>query len=150
MAKFSFRLQGILNLKTRLENQQRNVLAQARKELADEEEKLNRLKIRKEDYEEEGRRLRDNALHVSDILENESAIMRMNEYIDEQTAVVLLATRRVEEEREKLVEMIQERKMYERLREKALEEYIENEKHEEGVINDEHNSYVYNNAAGAQ
>ena len=143
MAKFSFRLQGILNLKVRLENQQRNVFSQAKKQLDEEEEKLNRLKLRRAEYEEEGRSLREKALNVQDLLENVNAIERMNEYIDEQTARVIMAEREVEKERAKLVEMMQERKMYERLRERALEEYFENEKHEEGVINDEHNSFVY-------
>lgn len=143
MAKFSFRLQGILNLKTRLENQQRNVFSQAKKRLDEEEEKLKRLKTRKAEYEEEGRELRDKTLNVLDLLENGNAIERMNEYIDEQTARVIMAEKEVEKERDKLVEMMQERKMYERLRERALEEYFENEKHEEGVINDEHNSFVY-------
>jgi len=143
MAKFVFRLQGVLNIKLRLENQQRNVLAQARKHLQEEEEKLEKLYARKAGYEEEGRRLRDKTLSVEDILENGNAIIRMSEYIDEQTASVILARKKMEEERDKLVEMMQERKMYERLREKAFEEYLENEKHDEGVINDEHNSYVY-------
>lgn len=147
MAKFSFRLQSVLNLKVRLENQQRNVFSQAQKRLNEEEEKLNNLYIRKAGYEEEGRALREKTLSVEDILENGNAIIRMSEYIDDQTANVLLARQKVEEERDKLVEMMQERKMYERLREKALEEYLENEKHEEGIINDEHNSFVYGTGA---
>lgn len=143
MAKFTFRLQSVLNIKLRLENQQRNVFAQAQKHLNDEEEKLNNLVLRKNQYEDEGRELRSKSLHVDDIMENQNAIIRMSEFIDEQTANVILAEQKVEEERNKLVEMMQERQMYERLREKAFEEFLENEKHEEGVINDEHNSYVY-------
>lgn len=143
MAKFTFRLQSVLNIKLRLENQQRNVFAQAQKHLNDEEEKLNNLVLRKNRYEDEGRELRSKNLQVIDIMENQNAIIRMSEFIDEQTANVILAEQKVEEERSKLVEMMQERQMYERLREKAFEEFLENEKHEEGVINDEHNSYVY-------
>lgn len=143
MAKFTYRLQSVLNIKIRLENQQRNVFAQAKKHLDDEEEKLNSLVSRKNEYEDEGRKLRSKSLHVDDILENQNAIIRMNEFIDEQTACVILAEKQLEDERVKLVEMMQERKMYERLREKAFEEFLENEKHDEGVINDEHNSYVY-------
>ena len=143
MAKFSFRLQSVLNLKTRLEDQQRNVFAQARKRLDEEEEKLRKLNVRLEAYEEEGRRMRESSLHVMDILENENAIIRVKEYIDEQKAQVRLCEKRLEEERVKLVEMMQERKMYEKLREKAFEEYLEEEKHTESVLNDEHNSFVY-------
>ena len=143
MAKFSFRLQSVLNLKVRLEEQQRNNFSAARKRLDDEEEKLKALYERKDFYEEEGRAMRDKVLNIQDILDNETAIIRVKEYIDEQKAQVRLAEKRLEEERVKLVEMMKERKMYERLREKAFEEYLEEEKHDEGVVNDEHNSFVY-------
>lgn len=143
MAKFSFRLQNVLNLKVRLEDQQRNVFAAAQKKLNEEEEKLNNLYLRKESYEEKGRQMREKTLHLQDILENETAITRVKEYIEDQKARVRLQEKKVEDERAKLVEMIKERKMYERLREKAFENYLEEEKHTEGVENDEHNSYVY-------
>lgn len=143
MAKFVFRLQSVLNLKKRLEEQQRNAFAAAKKRLDEENEKLASLYIRLEEFEEEGRQMRDKSLKVRDILDNGEAIIRVREYIEEQKAQVRLCEMKVEEEREKLVEMMRERKMYERLREKAFEEYVEEEKREEGVINDEHNSYVY-------
>lgn len=143
MAKFKFRLQSVLNIKLRLEEQQKNVFAATAKRLREEEEKLENLKKRLWEYEEEGRRQREDSLNIMDILENEEAIIRIKEYIEEQKAQVRLWEARVEEERQKLVEMMQERKTYEKLREKAFDEYLEEEKHEEGVINDEHNSYVY-------
>lgn len=143
MAKFSFRLQSVLNLKTALENQQKNAFSAAKKRLDDEEEKLGILKQRLYEYEEEGRSLRENVLQVQDLLDNRVYITRINEYIDEQTLAVKLAENRLEEERVKLVEMMRERKTYERLKEKAFEQYIEEEKHAEAVENDEHNSYVY-------
>lgn len=143
MAKFSFRLQSILNLKLRLEEQQKNEFAAAKKKLDDEQEKLNNLYLRLQGYQEEGRRLRDESLKVRDIIDNENAISLVKDYIEDQKAMVRLAEQRLEAERVKLVEMIQERKTYERLREKAYEDYLEGEKHEEGVINDEHNSFVY-------
>ncbi len=143
MAKFHFRLQSVLNLKGRLENQQRNVFSATRKRLTEEEDKLKELYNRLEFYEEEGRKQRESSLHIQDILENEEAIIRIKEYIEEQKAQVRLWEKKLEEERIKLVEMMKETKTYERLREKALETYLEEEKHEEGVLNDEHNSYVY-------
>ena len=143
MARFQFRMQSVLNLKIRLEEQQKNVFAAAKKRLDDEIEKLSALYKRKESYEEEGRRMRDATLSVQDILDNETAIVRMKEYIDAQTEKVMLCEQELEAERIKMVEMMQERKTYERLREKAFEQFLEDEKHEEGVINDEHNSYVY-------
>lgn len=143
MAKFSFRLQSVLNLKIRLEEQQRNAFSQAKRRLDEEEEKLRLLMLRLDEYEEEGRAMREKSLNVRDILENGEAIVRVKEFIEDQKAQVRLYERKLEEERLKLVEMIKERKMYERLREKAFEEFMESEKHDEAVANDEHNSYVY-------
>ena len=143
MAKFVFRLATVLNLKLRLEEQQRNAFAEAKRRLDDETDKLNALKQKLLDYEEEGRTLRSRALNIKEILENEEAISFSKNAIEEQKAQVKLFERMLEEERNKLNECIKERKMYERLKEKAFEEFLEEEKHTEGVENDEHNSYVY-------
>lgn len=143
MAKFQFRMQSVLNLKMRLEEQQRNAFAAAKKRLDEETDKLYALYARKEGYEQQGREMREEALHIQDIIDNENAIARMKEYIEAQIKVIADCEKVVEAERQKMVEMMQERKTYERLREKAFEQFIEDEKHEEGVINDEHNSYVY-------
>ena len=67
----------------------------------------------------------------------------MKDFIEDQKLEVKKAEDALEEERLKLVEMMQERKMYEKLRERAFERYLEEEKHEESVQNDERNSYVY-------
>ncbi|MCQ2523925.1 MAG: flagellar export protein FliJ [Lachnospiraceae bacterium] len=143
MAKFVFRLQSVLNLKARLEEQQRLSFAAARKRLDEEEEKLQALYVRLEGYEDEARNMRHNALVVRDILETETSIIRVKEYIDEQKAQVRLREMQLEEEREKLVVTMQERQMYEKLREKAFDEFVSEQNHAEGVENDEHNSYVY-------
>lgn len=143
MARFNFRLQSVLNLKTRLEDQQRNNFAAARKRLSDEEEKLEALKGRLVFYEEEGRRMREDVLVLQDLLDNENSIVRIKEYIIDQEQNVRRAENALEEERLKLVEAIKERKMYERLRERAFEEFMAEENHKEGVENDEHNSFVY-------
>ena len=143
MARFVFRLQSVLNLKTRLEEQQRNAFAAARRRVDEEEEKLNNLYGRLSFYEDEGRAMLSDTLHIRDIIDNENAIVIVKAYIEDQKVALSLAEQKLEEEREKLVEAMKEKKMYERLREKAFETYLEEEKHDEGVINDEHNSYVY-------
>ena len=143
MARFVFRLQSILNIKLRLEEQQKLDFAAARRRLDDEELKLAGLMDRLSFYEEEGRRLRDSNLVLQDILDNEESIVRIKEYIVDQRKAVKRAEDALEEERIKLVEAIKERKTYERLREKAFEEFMAEENHKEGVENDEHNSFVY-------
>ena len=148
MAKFVFRLQSVLNLKSRLEEQQRNAFASARRRVDEEEEKLNTLYGRLDYYEEEGRNMLCVSLHVRDIIDNENAISIVKDYIEDQKVALKLAEQKLEEERLKLVEAMKEKKMYERLREKAYDTYLEEEKHDEGVINDEHNSYVYGTKEG--
>ena len=143
MARFVFRLQSVLNLKTRLEELQRNSFAAARRRVDEEEEKLNMLYSRLSFYEEKGRGMLTDALHVRDIIENEHAISIVKEFIEDQKIEVKKAEELLEVERLKLVEAIKDRKTYERLREKAYDEYVEEEKREEGIVNDEHNSYVY-------
>ncbi|MCR4961102.1 MAG: flagellar export protein FliJ [Lachnospiraceae bacterium] len=143
MARFNFRLQSVLNIRISLEEQQKMEFAAARRRLDEEEERLELLKRRKAEYEEEGRRLRDRSLNVKDIIDNETAIERIKEYIADQTERVHAAERDLETERIKLVEAVKERKTYERLREKAFEEFVAEENHKEGVENDEHNSFVY-------
>jgi len=143
VARFVFRLQSVLNLKTRLEEQQRNAFAAARRRVDEEEEKLTNLYGRLSFYEEEGRSMLTDALHVREIIENEHAINVVKDYIEEQKDAVKRAEELLEVERLKLVEAIRERKTFERLREKAFDDYVEEEKREEGIINDEHNSYVY-------
>ena len=143
MARFVFRLQSVLNLKTRLEEQQRNAFASARRRVDEEEEKLNQLYGRLSFYEERGRGMLIDSLHVREIIDNEHAISTVKEFIEDQKLEVKKAEELLEIERLKLVEAIKDRKTYERLREKAYDEYVEDEKRDEGIVNDEHNSYVY-------
>ena len=111
MAKFIYRMQNILNLKTKLEEQQKMEFAAARKRLDEEEEKLDLLFRRKANYEEEGRRLREDSLNVQDILDNRNALIQMDDYIAFQRIQVSKAEDALEVERQKLQEAVQERKI---------------------------------------
>ena len=54
MAKFIYRMQSILDIKQKLEEQAKNEFAKARLQLTLEEDKLQKLKERKDAYVEEG------------------------------------------------------------------------------------------------
>ena len=97
MAKFIYRMQNILNLKLKLEEQQKMEFAAARKRLDEEEDKLHLLFRRKEGYEEEGRRLREDNLNVQDILDNRNALLQMDDYIAFQRIQVSKAEAKLEE-----------------------------------------------------
>ncbi|MBQ8879188.1 MAG: flagellar export protein FliJ [Lachnospiraceae bacterium] len=143
MAKFIYRMQSILNIKEKLEEQARMDFAQANMRLAAEEEKLQQLKDRKLFYEEEGRRLQQDALKVTDILENQNAIERMKEFIAEQLLAVRKAEEAVEIARLALMEAMLETKTQHKLKEKAFEEFMREENAREAKEIDELTSYTY-------
>ncbi len=147
MARFNYRMQSILNIKAKLEDQAKMEFAQARRRLDEEEAKLDALYQRKEHYEEEGRHLREDKLYVQDILDNKEAILKMDEYIANQQVWVKRAEDMLEEARLRLQDAMQERKTYERLREKAFEDFIREENARESKEIDELTSYVHGRKA---
>ena len=56
MAKFIYRMQSILDIKQKLEEQAKNEFAKARLQLTLEEDKLQKLKERKDAYVEDSRK----------------------------------------------------------------------------------------------
>ncbi len=143
MSKFIYRMQSILNLKYKMEEQAKMEFAAARIKLDEEEEKLKILFERKADYEEAGRKLREDSLVVQDILDNKNAISQFEYFIEEQKIQVHRAEEKLEEKRIKLQEVMQERKAQEKLREKAFEVFIKEENSRESKEIDELTSYTY-------
>lgn len=143
MPKFIYRMQSILNLKLKMEEQAKMEFATARMQLDEEEEKLNILFYRKDVYEEEGRTLRECNLVVQDILDNKNAILQIDSYIVEQEIQVSIAEENLEEKRKMLQDVMQERKVQEKLREKAFEVFVKEENSRESKEVDELTSYTY-------
>lgn len=143
MGRFRYRMQSILDIKIKMETQAKQQFAAAKKALDEEAEKLEVLYQRKAAYEEEARELLAGPLNVLEITVNKEAILRMEEYIVLQTQVVERAKRRVEDAREALKEVMQEREIQEKLREKAFENFLAEEKALEGKEIDQLVSYTY-------
>ena len=143
MARFRYRMQSILNIKEKLEEQAKMEFAAARMHLDEEEEKLQVLFDRKESYENKGRELRKSSLKVPDILENRDAIAVMDEFIFLQKRQVKLAEGELEAARLKLQLARQETRTQERLREKAFEVFIHEENVKEAKEVDELTSYTH-------
>lgn len=148
MARFVYRMQSILNIKIQMENQAKMEFGQAQRRLLEEEERLEGLYNRKEFYLEEGRKLRMDSLKVLSLRDNEYAVARMEEYIEAQKEAVRNAELQVEEARQKLQEVMTERKAQERLREKAFEQFMQEENAREGKEVDELTSYTYGKKRG--
>lgn len=143
MAKFHYSLQSILDIKLKMEEQARQAFSAARSRLDEEEEKLLLLQERKKFYEREAAELLTGHLHVKRIEENKEAILRMEEYISKQRLQVKEAEKALETEREKLSEVMKERKTHETLKDKALESFWQEESRRESKEIDELTSYTY-------
>ncbi len=145
MAKFIYRMQNILDIKYKLEESAKQAYGEARMKLTEEEEKLEALKHRKEEYIEAYRRSLEGRLNFLDIEENSNAVDLMDGVIAAQNENVKKASRNLELARQKMAEAMQERKMHEKLKEKKFEEFVEELNAEESKEIDQVVSYQYNN-----
>lgn len=143
MPKFRYRMQNILDIKSKLEEQARNEYAQTQIRLNQENEKKQQLQTRLAEYEAQAQQLRQEKLDIRAMAENQNAVDVVTDYIKNQEKVILKVTKELDLKRDKLNKAIQERKMHEKLKEKALDAYLEEEKSNEMKTVDELTSYVY-------
>ena len=123
MAKFVYRMQSIYEIKIKLEDQAKQQYAAAKYKYDQELEYLETLKKRRQEYLEEGVRLRESLLDILELKNNKAAVEKTDEYILGQQARVLAARKNMEAAQSRMNLAIQERKMQEKLREKAFEEF---------------------------
>ncbi len=145
MARFIYRMQNILDIKYKLEAQARSDYAVAAAKVAEEEEKLAALYLRKWEYEQNSKRLLEDKISVQDLKINKKAIDAMKSLIRDQSIQVHMAQRALEEERRKLSEIMQDRKTHEKLKENKFEEFKEELKAEESKEIDQLVSFTHNN-----
>lgn len=147
MAKFVYRMENILNIKYKLEEQEKQEYMTVRVRLNEEEGKLNALQNRKQEYFAQYRDLLKERLDVLQIETCKEAILLMDEYIATQEQVVA----RIEEELElaiaKMKEAIKERKIHEKLKEKQFEIFLQELNQEEMKEIDQLISYQYNHSS---
>lgn len=150
MAKFVYRMQSILNIKEKMEEQAKVAFGQANVRLRTEEERLQRLHQRRIQYLAEGAVLRQSRLDPLKLQENEAALHYIQTEIRDQKIRVKRAEEAVEKARQILQECMIERKTQEQLREAAFEEFKEELKKEESKEVDELVSYVYGRRGRAE
>lgn len=143
MAKFKYRMQNILNIKLKLEEQAKMEYAQAIARVATEEKVLRQITLRETAYEEAGRKLRSGISYAVNLKENNMALTTLREAVKHQETVLSQAKAKAEEERMKLQEAMQERKTQEKLYEGAFENFIKEENARESKEVDELTSYTY-------
>ncbi len=143
MAKFVYKMQSVLNIKEKMEEQAKAAFSMANAALRTEEERLQRLYQRRIQYLAEGALLRQTILDPLKLQENEAALHYIAKEIRDQKIRVKRAEEALERARLVLQEYRIERRTHEQLKEAAFEEFKEELAKEESKEVDELVSYVY-------
>lgn len=150
MAKFIYKMQNILEIKLKLEEQAKSAYGIAKNHLDEEERKLELLEQKKLEYQEDLTELMQETLQVTDICRAENAVEITKYKINVQKVEVKKAQLKVENARKALQDAMVERKIQEKLRENEFEKFkIELNAQEQKEV-DELVSYKYGAAAIAE
>ena len=137
MAKFTYRMQNILDIKVKMENQAKIAYGIANTRLVEEQQKLQAILMRRAGYERQAKELVSGSLNVRDIRECRQAIEVMKSMQRTQLMNVHAAEKNLELARIELNRVMVERKTHEKLREKAFEEFKQELERAEGKEIDE-------------
>ena len=143
MARFRYRMQNILELKEKLEEQEKNNFASRRAALTEEEDKMDAVLAKRDAIVAEGKALRLTTIDINKIRENQRAKEYVEEAVKQQRVKVRIAEKNLDAARVKMQAAMQERKIHEKMREKALERFVEEQNAEEVKEIDQLTSYVY-------
>jgi len=127
VAKFVYRMQGILNVKEKMETQAKNEFAIASAHLHEEEEKQRILILRKDNYQQELETLYRDNLDLRKINETQNAVENLKYQIRIQQIQIQMAEDELERARLKLQEAMLERKTHEKLKEREFEQFLADE-----------------------
>ena len=137
MAKFTYKMQSLLNIKEKLEEQEKTAYGLAKATLNEEERRLAEFVAKKNRYIEEKRVEMSSSIHVQELTLLEHAIKSMEYRVEEQVLVVRRAEKAVMLAQTRLENAMKERKIQEKLKEHALDEFkLELEAKEQQEINE--------------
>lgn len=146
MAKFIFNMQGLLNIKEKLEEQSKTEYGKALSKLEQEKSILLNLKNKKQENILSFRESINKGVKPNYIDNINKYISFIDKKIEEQMQNINKVKEIVEEKRLALLEAMKERKVLETLKEKEKENYFKEELKNEQKIIDEIVSYKYNKA----
>ena len=145
MAKFIYKMQNILDIKNKLETQEKTAFAIEMQKLRTEEERLERIRSEIVYYENLIREQDGKAINILEWKRcNEALEYKKNEE-KVQMQHVKLAEKNVDIARGRLNKVMVERKTQEVLKEKAFEEFVKDLNEVEKKEVDELVSFTYNN-----
>lgn len=137
MAKFTYKMQSLLNIKEKLEEQEKTAYGLAKATLNEEERRLAEFVAKKNRYIEEKRVEMSSSIHVQELTLLEHAIKSMEYRVEEQVLVVKRAEQAVMLAQARLENAMKERKIQEKLKEHAFDEFkLELEAKEQQEINE--------------
>lgn len=143
MAKFIYRMQNILDIKYKLEETAKQEFADALLRLRTEEDKQKQMIARRDGYAAEYESMLVGKLDFLAMEQCANSVDIMNEMIAAQDNVIRNRSKELEQTRQKLNQVIQERKMHETLKEKQFEEFQHELSMQEVKEIDEVVSYQY-------
>ncbi len=123
MAKFIFKMESILSIKTKLEDQAKAEYGIEVMKLREEEHKLTLLENRRLKFEQQLFEAVSDRLVILSIKRLEDSVENLKYNIKLQIVVIRQQEGRVAKARAKLDNAMKERKIYEKLKEKAFEEF---------------------------
>lgn len=125
MAKFIFKLENILSIKYKLEDQAKAEYSIEIHKLMEEQEKLDKLYDKMDMFENELTEAVKDTLDLFNIKSLENAVENIKYNIRLQMVVVKNQEIKTEKARAKLDDAMKERKIYEKLKEKAFDKFKE-------------------------
>ncbi|MBQ4275243.1 MAG: flagellar export protein FliJ [Lachnospiraceae bacterium] len=143
MAVYKFKMQGVLDIKEKLETQAKQDFANANLKLLEEEAILDKIVRKKEDYIEEGVKLRDGVIDPTAIEINKHAVEVMEDQEEAQKKEVAIARKNVDAARKKMMDARMETKTYEKLKEDDFNEFMIEQGKAESKEIDELNSFRF-------
>lgn len=144
MAKFKYRMQNILDIKTKLETQAQNEYGIANRKYLEEQAALQELMIRRVEYEKRLKELVDGTLDIKSINNARNDVNSIKTLVRRQMMEVHKAEIVLEKTRNELNEKMKERKTHEKLKEHALDEFKADLQVAETKEIDELVSYTFN------
>ena len=144
MARFLYRMQNILNIKYKLEEQAKQKYMEVRMRLNEAQNALDKLLQRHAQYMMDYRSLVSSHLDVMEIESCKNSIILMEQYISEQEEVIHRIELELEQAAFEMNEAMKERKIHEKLREKEFELFKQEQNLLEMKEIDQLVSYQYN------
>lgn len=148
MAKFVYKMQNILDIKNKLETQEKTAFAIEMQKLRTEEERLVRIRKDITHYEDIIRGQNDEFINIQEWKRCNEALKYKKDEEKRQIQQIKLAEKNVDIARGRLNKVMIERKTQEVLKEKAFEEFVQEINESEKKEVDELVSFTYNNPEG--